>query len=322
MGFLKRLQSLPNPGRVEELKKEAQGTLSPDVFDGAKFEFNKAFGQKFALNHNVCMGSTQIPGGYEFGANFGDERILLASRIDMAGRLNGRLNLQFGDSAGVRMQGQVSPETPGQPGVPNSAKIDFDYKGSFFTSGLSYMAGGLLSGTHMQSLTENLALGGEAFYHLQKHVSGGAGAARLVWGSKGENVATAKAGTFGNVELSCARLARTRERRPAPPRARRASPRCALSEPSSAGRYHHKVSEKVGLATQLDYYHGQFCTFGVGYEFRMRQATFRGLVSSDTTCSASLEERISPGVNLVLSSQLNHKKKDYKFGIGLNVGGA
>ena len=40
MGFLKRLQSLPNPGRVEELKKEAQGVLSPDVFDGAKFEFN------------------------------------------------------------------------------------------------------------------------------------------------------------------------------------------------------------------------------------------------------------------------------------------
>ena len=114
------------------------------------------------------------------------------------------------------------------------------------------------------------------------------GAARLVWGNKGENVATAKAGTFGNVELS----------------------------------YHHKVSEKVGLATEMQYYHGQFCTFGVGYEFRMRQATFRGLVSSDTTCSAVLEERVTPGVNLLLSSQLNHKKKEYKFGVGLNVGGA
>ena len=47
----------------------------------------------------------------------------------------------------------------------------------------------------------------------------------------------------------------------------------------------------------------------------------QGLIQSDTTCSAVLEERINPGVSLLLSSQLNHKKKDYKFGIGLSIGG-
>ena len=87
---------------------------------------------------------------------------------------------------------------------------------------------------------------------------------------------------------------------------------CARSE--------RQVSDKVGLATELNYIHNQMCSFGLGYEFRLRQATFKGLISSDTTCSAVLEERISAGVNLLLSGQLNHKKKDYKFGFGLAIG--
>ena len=44
------------------------------------------------------------------------------------------------------------------------------------------------------------------------------------------------------------------------------------------------------------------------------------MIQSDTTCSASLEERVSAGANLQLSGQLNHKKKDYKFGFGLAIG--
>jgi len=282
--MMKRLfADLPNPGSLEQLKKEAQGIMSPDVFDGARFEFNKTLSPKFALNHNVFLGSASMPPSYEFGANFGDERVLLASRIDMAGRLNGRVNGQFGENMFARLQAQATPEAPGQL---SSLKLDLDYKGSAFCSGLTYMGGGLLGGNHMQSLTKNLALGGEGFYHTQKQVYGGAAAARCVWGPKAENVATAKTGSFGNIELS----------------------------------YSRKVSEKVGLATELQYYHNQFCTFGLGYEFRLRQATFKGLVQSDSTCSAVLEERVNPNINLMLSGQLNHKKKDYKFGFGLTIG--
>ena len=76
------------------------------------------------------------------------------------------------------------------------------------------------------------------------------------------------------------------------------------------------------LATEMQYYHNQVCTFGVGYQFNLRSAVLKGLVQSDTTCTASMEERVSPGISLVLSGQLNHKKKDYRFGAGLNIGGA
>jgi len=283
MPFFKR--DLPNPGRVEDLKREAQSVLTPDVFDGARFEFNKTLTQKFALLHNISMGSVAAPSSYEFGANFGDDRILLASRIDMGGRLSGRVNAQLTDSMMLRLQSQLSPD-----GGNNSFKADLDFKGNSNTMTGYYMGGGLVGLHYMQSLTQSLALGGEGFYHLANpKVNGGAGAARLVWGLKGENVATAKLGTFGHGALELS--------------------------------YQRKVSEKVGLATELQYYHNQLCSFGVGYEFRLRTATFKGLINSDTTCSAALEERVSAGVNLLLSAQLNHKKKDYKFGVGLAIGG-
>ena len=33
-----------------------------------------------------------------------------------------------------------------------------------------------------------------------------------------------------------------------------------------------------------------------------------------------LEERINAGINFVLSAELDHHKKDYKFGFGMVVG--
>lgn len=158
IAMLKRFMAdLPNPGTLEQLKREAQGILSPDVFDGARFEFNKTLSPKFALNHNVFLGSAQMPASYEFGANFGDERVLIASRVDMGGRLNGRINAQFGESFAARLQAQASPESPGQM---QSLKADLDYKGSTCCAGATYMGGGLLGANLMQSITPWLAVGG------------------------------------------------------------------------------------------------------------------------------------------------------------------
>jgi mitochondrial import receptor subunit TOM40 len=178
-----------------------------------------------------------------------------------------------------------------QPEGGNTFKVDADYKGGDFSAGAYFFAGGLVGASYLQSLSEGLSLGVEGFYHLLNQKGGGAGALRYAWGHKGSSVLTAKAGTFGNGMLELA--------------------------------YQRKVTEKVALATELQYYHGQICQFGLGYEFKLRSAVFKGLISSDTTCSAVLEERISQGggIGLTLSGMLNHKKKDYKFGIGLSLEG-
>ncbi len=36
--------------------------------------------------------------------------------------------------------------------------------------------------------------------------------------------------------------------------------------------------------------------------------------------AALLEERLNQGVNFLLSGEIDHCKKDYKFGFGLTVG--
>ncbi|KAI5381851.1 hypothetical protein KIW84_UN0382 [Lathyrus oleraceus] len=46
----------------------------------------------------------------------------------------------------------------------------------------------------------------------------------------------------------------------------------------------------------------------------------RGKVDSNGVCAAFLEERLNMGLNFILSAELDHKKKDYKFGFGLTVG--
>ncbi|WJX28016.1 hypothetical protein P8452_16784 [Trifolium repens] len=40
----------------------------------------------------------------------------------------------------------------------------------------------------------------------------------------------------------------------------------------------------------------------------------RGKVDSNGVCAAYLEERLNMGLNFILSEELDHKKKDYKFG--------
>ena len=46
----------------------------------------------------------------------------------------------------------------------------------------------------------------------------------------------------------------------------------------------------------------------------------RGRVESSGGVAAYLEEKLSPGVTLLLSAELDHPKKDYKFGFGMTVG--
>lgn len=272
---------LPNPGKMEEIQKEAKAILSLDLFDGARFEISKGLNQNFAVTHNVSMGSAVQPPSYEFGANVGDEKMILASRIDHNGRLTGRYQHQLTPGVAVRGQASVSGEHS-----QDSLQLDLDVKGSHSFSGLRYMSGGVTMATYMQSVSPFLSLGSEFFYHHGRCITGLHGA--LKYGTA-DRVFTAKSGSFGNVELT----------------------------------YAHKVNEKVGFATEVQYYHSQMCQFGIGAEFKLRHATYKGLVTSDCTVSATLEEKVVPGVaNFILSGQMNHKKNDYKFGFGLALGAA
>merc|ERR1712078_593331 len=50
------------------------------------------------------------------------------------------------------------------------------------------------------------------------------------------------------------------------------------------------------------------------------QCRLRGKIDNNGVISAFLEERINVGVNFLVWGEIDHTKRDYKFGVGMTVG--
>ncbi|KAH9707378.1 mitochondrial import receptor subunit TOM40 [Citrus sinensis] len=135
-----------------------------------------------------------------------------------------------------------------------------------------------------KNVSPHLSLGGEVFWAGQHRKSGIGYAARY---ENDKMVATGQVASTGMVALS----------------------------------YVQKLSEKVSLATDLMYnYMSRDVTSSVGYDYILRQCRLRGKIDSNGCAAAYLEERLNMGLNFILSAEIDHRKKDYKFGFGLTVG--
>ncbi|KAH9611450.1 hypothetical protein KSS87_000393 [Heliosperma pusillum] len=283
-------KNLPLPIPYDELHREALMSLKPEVFEGARFDYNKMLTPNFFLSHSVTMGPTEIPSqssevikiptsSYEFGANYIDPKLMLIGRISPEGRLNGRFKYDLLDNITLKANGQLTSE-------PHMSQVmgTIDYKGNDYRAQLQFGSGALLGANYIQSVTPNLSLGGEIFYTGQHRKSGVGYAARY---SNDKMVATGQVANTGMIALS----------------------------------YSHKASEKISLATEFMYnYMSRDVTASVGYDAILRQARVRGKVDSNGCVSTFVEERLSPGLGFLLSAELDHWKKDYKFGFGVNVG--
>ncbi|GJN31332.1 hypothetical protein PR202_gb19719 [Eleusine coracana subsp. coracana] len=86
-----------------------------------------------------------------------------------------------------------------------------------------------------------------------------------------------------------------------------------------ASRYN--TDKMVSLAADFMYNHmTRDVTSSFGYDYLLRQCRLRGKIDSNGVVAAYLEERLNMGVNFILSGELDHPKKNYKFGFGLTVG--
>ena len=106
---------LPCPVKYEEMQREVMMSLKADLFEGARFDYNKQLNQKFFLSHGFFMGNVEVPaqGGqiikiptstYEFGANVVDQNYMLVGRILTDGRVSGRVKYDFSDWLSVKLQ--------------------------------------------------------------------------------------------------------------------------------------------------------------------------------------------------------------------------
>ena len=166
----------------------------------------------------------------------------------------------------------------------SQAMLDVDGKGSDWQAQLKAGNGGFLGCNYIQSVTPTLSLGGEAFWLGAQRKSGVGLAARH---ASDACVATAQLASTGLVSLT----------------------------------YVQKVSDKVSLASDFMYnWHSREATASVGYDYMLRNCRLRGRVDSGGCVAAFLEERLNVGVTFILSGEIDHAKKDYRFGFGLTLG--
>lgn len=278
------------PVPYEEIQREAFMALKPELFDGFRFDLNKVFGEKFALNHSLSMGSLEIPSqgadvikvptsSYEFGASFVDPKVMLIGRISQDGRLNARVKYDLPSGFCLKINAQLTNEPHYSQGMGT-----LDYKGKDSRSQFQFGNNGFFGGNYIQSVTKNLSLGTEAFWLGEQRKSGVGFLARY---DTKKMVATGQIASTGVISLS----------------------------------YVQKVSDKVSLATDFMYNHmSRDVTASVGYDYILRQSRLRGKLDTNGVVSSLLEEQMAPGLNFILSAEVDHWKKDYKFGFGLTFG--
>ncbi|THU68215.1 hypothetical protein C4D60_Mb08t01560 [Musa balbisiana] len=86
--------------------------------------------------------------------------------------------------------------------------------------------------------------------------------------------------------------------------------------------YIQSISPHLSLGTEI-FWLGHQRKSGIGFAARYNTdkiCRLRGKLDSNGVVAAFLEERLNMGVNFILSAEVDHRKKDYKFGFGLTVG--
>jgi mitochondrial import receptor subunit TOM40 len=265
--------------------------LKPDTFEGLRFDFTRPLNQNFAICHSMFAGNVEVPtnnaqvikmpmGTYEFGAN------LVSNRGNMmVGRIltDGRMTGRIKYDLTDRIGAKLQLQMAPEKGM-SQGMCDVEFKGSDWNGQLKLGSNEFYGINYLQSVTPRLALGGEAFWLGQQRKSGAGFAGRF---TGEEFVATAQLATTGLVSFT----------------------------------YVQRISEKVSLASDFMWnWNAREATASFGYDYMLRQCRLRGRIDSEGKVAALLEERLNQGVNFLLSGEIDHWKKDYKFGFGLTVG--
>jgi len=259
-----------NPGTMEELHKKCKDVM-PTNFEGAKLMIQKGISYHFQVSHtlNLCTTNTS---GYRFGAIYvGTKQIsptelfpVILGDIDPAGNVNANIIHQATPNLRCKFASQI------QNSKVTAAQLTTDYKGADYTASLTIgnpniiNESGVFVGHYLQSVTKNLALGGELAYQYGPAVPGGqmavmSAAARYV------NGLATWSGTAG---LSGVHLC-----------------------------YYRKASEQLQLGVELETnFRVQEAVGIIGYQIDLPKAdiVFRGMVDTNWTVAAVMEKKLQP----------------------------
>jgi len=284
------VQPIRNPGKYEDLNHESRAiTDTQEAFDGLVCDITRTFGERFQIAHRLSLGSSAEPPSYNFNAHWAGgidptnrrpPQMLLMTRITSEGQLIGRAHRYLTPNLQMKLTGQTTSEPHN-----NGANIELDYEGADWSGQFKWVSPGTYGLTYHQAVTRHLSLGCDMFYRYQQGITLGSYGARY------------------NTDNWVA---------------------SAMYNPSTwHASYTQKVSDKVGLATEWVMQQGREGQFEsmwiLGLETRFRMSTFRAHIDSAAKIFAHLEEAVNPQMKVMFSAELDHKKKQYKFGMGLSL---
>lgn len=281
---------LPPAVKYEDLQREVLMALKPDLFEGMRFEITKPLNQNFFLSHSLFMGNIEMQtGGRQIIktpiGNYEFGANVIHDKFMMLGRIatDGRLSGRVKYDIRDWISAKMHCQLSNEPGQ-SQLMVDADVKGRDWNAQVKLGSPSFLGLNYFQSITPKLSAGGE-FFWLQANLKSGVGFA-LRHADK-QHVATMQVATTGILSL----------------------------------QYAHRVNEKVTLATDfLWHWATREATAAVGYDCILRQCRLRGKVDTNGVFSALLEERFSPGINFVLSAELDHWNANHRFGFGISAG--
>lgn len=282
--------NLPCPIAYDEIQREAFISLKPELFEGLRFDFTRPLSPKFSLSHSVFMGSLEVPSQTTEifkvpAAHYEFGANFLDSRCMLIGRIltDGRMSARVKYDFTDNFTMKVNAQLTNEPHF-SQGMFNFDYKGKDFRTQVQMGNNAFYGVNYIQSVAPHMVLGGEVFWLGHQRKSGVGFAARY---NTEKMVATCQLASTGLVSMT----------------------------------YVRRISEKVTLASDFLYNHAtREATSTLGYDYLLRQCRLRGRIDSNGCVAAYLEERLNLGVNFVLSAEIDHWKKDYKFGFGMTVG--
>ncbi|KAL0696838.1 hypothetical protein Bca4012_064018 [Brassica carinata] len=293
--------NLPCPKSYEDIHLEATKSLKPELFEGFRLDYTKRMNHKFSIIHSLVMGETEVhtersqqifktpTSSYGFGANFIDPKLMLDGKLMTDGTVIARFKSDLLDNFTIKTTAQLTNELDKSQGM-----FTVDYKGSDYRTQFQlgnyrnqFQPGtsSLFRANYIQHVTPELSLGGEVLWLSEQRKSVVGYVARY---ENNKMVASGQVASSGVAIMN----------------------------------YVHKVTDKISLAA--DFFYSFMLREGaasVGYDIMFRQSRVRGKIDSNGAVSAHVEEQLCPGLGLLLSAEVDHVKKDYKFGLGVKYEG-
>jgi len=282
--------SFPNPGPFELLHRETRDVFPTNhFFDGAKFEIGRGYSQAFQATHKVSLGSSVLPSSYSYQAVYASNKGFLFAEMDSASwNLNARANHHVNDDLLLKASAQMTANGNQYLAEAEYTKNDFSANAKFVNPNILDRAGVFVF-SYLQSVTRRLVLGVEAMTVFAPGFRPATTGLTFVSRYADNNcVYTGNFTNTGGVQLS----------------------------------YYQKVSDSISLGAELEAAveeERRESVFTAGAKFDLRTATIRTQLDSLGRVMTVLEEKLAPGLSLLLAAELDHAKTTSRFGVGLTL---